>query len=91
MIFIRCLQTDYAVQSQIVKINHASISFFVFFFKVTMQKTSSYKFFRTWEVKQFDHAKIIACYKIDSRVRDTGTVNISFFSMPGPDSNYFIP
>lgn len=54
-------------------------------------KISSYKFFRTWKVKQFDHAKIIACYEIDSRVRDTSTVHISFFSMPGPDSNYFIP
>lgn len=55
-----------------------------------MQKPGSYKFFRTREVKQFDHAKIIACYKVDSRVRDTGTVHISFFSMSGPDSNYFI-
>lgn len=54
-------------------------------------KTSSYKFFRTWEVKQFDHAKIIACDKIDSGVRDTGAVYIRFFRMPGPDSNYFIP
>lgn len=54
-------------------------------------KTSSYKFFRTRKVKQFDHSKIIACYKIDSRVRDTGTVHVSFFSMPGPDSNDFVP
>lgn len=50
----------------------------------------SYKFFWTREVKQLDHAKVIACYKADSRVRNTGTIYIGFLSMPGPNPNNFI-
>lgn len=54
-------------------------------------KKNTYKLLRTWKVKQLYHSKVIACDDVKARVGHTGTGDVCFVSVTGPDPHDLVP
>lgn len=51
----------------------------------------TYKLLWTWKVEQLYHSKVVACDNVKARVGNTGTGDVCFVSVTGPDPNNLVP
>lgn len=51
----------------------------------------TYKLLWTWKVKQLYHSKVIACDDVKARVGHTGTGDVGFVCVAGPDPYDLVP
>lgn len=51
----------------------------------------THKLLRTWKVKQLYHPKVVACDNVKAWVGHTGTGDVCFVRVTGPDPDHLIP